>query len=46
MRKILHALVAVLLLWGNALYAQQKNISGVVTSTQDKNPIAGVTVKV
>lgn len=46
MRKILHALVAVLLLWGNALYAQQKNISGVVTSTQDKTPLAGVTVKV
>lgn len=46
MRKILHALLGVLLLLGNALYAQQKNVTGVVTSTQDKAPLSGVTVKV
>ncbi|MBI1341848.1 MAG: SusC/RagA family TonB-linked outer membrane protein [Terrimonas sp.] len=46
MRKILHSLVAVLLLLGNSLFAQQKIITGVVTSPTDNTPLSGVTVKV
>lgn len=44
MRKIL--LISVMLIWANALFAQQKTIKGRVTSTEDGTGLPGVSVMI